>query len=290
MSDPLLPADWMDWVRLNVSRGCTRESMVALIVQGGFDEALAHAAIDQASGIEGGPRLPTAAPRPRPQPRVDGNTVMVEGHAIRVALELEKPQVVVYENLLSDAECSALIALADQRLSRSTVVDDDSGGLKEHVDRTSAGGFFARGENEVVSAVEARIAALLDWPVSHGEGLQVLRYTVGGEYKPHFDFFDADKPGGVAHMAEGGQRVGTLIMYLSDVDAGGATHFPKLGLHVRPRRGSAVYFENTDARGAVISNSLHAGAPVVAGVKYIATKWLRERVYGAAEPGTTQSP
>ena len=58
---------------------------------------------------------------------------------------------------------------------------------------------------------------------------------------------------------------------------------------MRPQRGSAVYFENTDARGAVIQNSLHAGAPVVAGVKYIATKWLRERVYGAAEPGTTQS-
>jgi prolyl 4-hydroxylase len=273
-----------------VSRGCTRESMVALIVQGGFSEAQAHGAIDEVKGIASPQRLPSAAPRPRPQPRTDGNTVTVEGHAVRIAFEVERPQVVVYEELLSADECSALIALADQRLARSTVVDDDSGGLKEHVDRTSAGGFFARGENELVAAVEARIAALLNWPVSHGEGLQVLRYAVGGEYKPHFDFFDADKPGGVAHMAEGGQRVGTLIMYLSDVDAGGATSFPKLGLHVRPRRGSAVYFENTDARGAVVPNSLHAGSPVVAGVKYIATKWLRERAYGAAEPGTTQSP
>jgi len=49
---------------------------------------------------------------------------------------------------------------------------------------------------------------------------------------------------------------------------------------VRPRRGSAVYFENTDARGAVLPNSLHAGAPVLSGVKYIATKWLREHAYG----------
>jgi len=289
MSEQALPDDWMDWVRLNVSRGCTRESMVALIVQGGFREDLAHLAIDEASGSSGGPRLPTEAPRPRPQPRTEANTVLVDGRAIRVALEVERPQVVVYDGLLDEAECTALIALADSRLARSTVVDDDNGGLKEHVDRTSAGGFFQRGENELVARVEARIEALLGWPASHGEGLQVLRYGVGGEYKPHFDFFDADKPGGVAHMAEGGQRVATLVMYLSDVEAGGATSFPKLGLHVRPCRGSAVYFENTDARGAVIPNSLHAGAPVVAGVKYIATKWLRERVYGAVEPGPTQS-
>ncbi len=281
MSDQL-PEDWMAWVRLNVSRGCTRESMVEMIVQGGHTEALAHSAIDEASGVASGPRLPTQAPHPRPQPRVSGNTVDVDGHAIRVALEVERPHVVVYDGLLSDAECSALIAMADQRLSRSTVVDDDSGGLKEHVDRTSAGGCFARGENPLVTAIEARIATLLNWPVSHGEGLQVLRYTVGGEYKAHFDFFDADKPGGAVHLAQGGQRVGTLIMYLSDVDAGGATHFPKLGLHVRPRRGSAVYFENTDPRGAVLPNSLHAGAPVLGGVKYIATKWLRERPYGSS--------
>ena len=279
MSDPL-PEDWMAWVRLNVSRGCSRESMVEMIVKGGFAEALAHQAIDDVTGVPGAPRLPTQAPRPHPQPLVDGNTVVVDGRAIRVALEVERPQVVVYDNLLDEAECTALIALADQRLSRSTVVDDDSGGLKEHVDRTSAGGFFACGETPLVSAVEARIAALLNWPVSHGEGLQVLRYTAGGEYKAHFDFFDADTPGGAVHLAQGGQRVGTLVMYLSDVEAGGATHFPKLGLHVRPRRGSAVYFENTDARGAVLPNSLHAGAPVLSGVKYIATKWLREHAYG----------
>ena len=127
MSDAL-PEEWMNWVRLNVSRGCSRESMVELIVQGGFEEALAHRAIDDVSGVPPGQRLPTLAPRPRPQPRVATNTVEVAGRAIRVAMEVERPHVVVYDGLLDEAECRALIEMADQRLERSTVVDDANAG------------------------------------------------------------------------------------------------------------------------------------------------------------------
>ena len=280
-----LSPDWWAWVQLNVSRGCTRESMVTMMVQGGIDEDLAHQAIDDASGQGAGERLPTLAPHPRPQPRTDANRVEVNGRAVRVAVEVDHPHVVVYEGLLTESECEALIRLADERLAHSTVVDDDHGGLMRHADRSSSGAFFAIGETELVASIDERIAALVAWPVTHGEGLQVLRYPPGGEYKAHFDYFDPDKPGSAAHMARGGQRVGTLVMYLSEVDVGGATHFPKLGLHVRPQRGAAVYFENSNSRGELLPGSLHAGAPVVRGVKYIATKWLRERPYGQILPG-----
>jgi prolyl 4-hydroxylase len=283
MDEPLAE-DWQAWVRLNVARGCSRESMVEAMVQGGIAEELAHRSIDEASGVAAGVRMPTQAPRPRPSPRVEANRIELDGLVIRVAMEVDRPHVVVYEDLLDAAECSALVALADQRLARSTVVDDAHGGLTQHADRRSTGAFFTLGENELVARIEARIAALLTWPVSHGEGLQVLRYDVGDEYKAHFDYFDPDKPGSAVHLARGGQRVGTLVMFLGDVDTGGATHFPKLGLHVRPQRGTAVYFENADSRGAVLPNSLHAGAPVMRGVKYIATKWLRERAFGEPSP------
>ena len=126
----------------------------------------------------------------------------------------------------------------------------------------------------MVAAIEARIARLLGWPLENGEGLQVLRYGPGAEYKPHYDYFDPAEPGTASILARGGQRVATLIMYLQEPDQGGATVFPDLRLQVVPRRGSAVFFSYSQAHPC--SQSLHGGMPVLAGEKWIATKWLRE--------------
>lgn len=63
------------------------------------------------------------------------------------------------------------------------------------------------------------------------------------------------------------------------MEEGGSTSFPNIGLQVQPKKGSAVFFANTDAQRRPDQQTLHAGDPVVSGVKYIATKWLREREY-----------
>ena len=56
----------------------------------------------------------------------------------------------------------------------------------------------------------ARIAALVNWPVVNGEGLQVLHYRPGAEYKPHHDYFDPAQPGMAAVLRRGGaEPVGT---------------------------------------------------------------------------------
>lgn len=55
--------------------------------------------------------------------------------------------------------------------------------------RTSYGMFFERGESDVLRRVESRLSAATMIPVGHGEGVQVLRYQNGQEYKPHFDYF-----------------------------------------------------------------------------------------------------
>jgi hypothetical protein len=65
---------------------------------------------------------------------------------------------------------------------------------------------------------DVRLATLVDWPLSHGEGLQVLRYQVGGQYRPHFDYFPRSGAASPAHLAQGGQRIGTVIVYLNDVE------------------------------------------------------------------------
>ena len=75
-------------------------------------------------------------------------------------------------------------------------------------------------------------------------------------------------------MRRGGQRVATVVMYLNEPDGGGATVFPDAGFECLPVRGNAVFFNYGRAHPS--SRSLHAGAPVLSGEKWIATKWLRE--------------
>lgn len=68
-----------------------------------------------------------------------------------------------------------------------------------------------------------------------------------------------------------------MIVYLNDVEEGGETVFPTLGLSVVPRRGCGLYFEYTNSQRQVDQKTLHAGAPIVRGEKWVLTKWMRER-------------
>jgi prolyl 4-hydroxylase len=149
--------------------------------------------------------------------------------------------------------------------------------------RTSSGTHFERGESELIGRIEQRISEPTGHPVENGEPIQVLHYTPGAEYKPHFDYFDPAQPGNETVLAMGGQRVATLLMYLNDVEAGGSTVFPSIGLDLLPRRGSAVSFAYTSESEETDARTLHGGSPVVTGEKRIATKWLRQRRYGGPD-------
>ena len=116
--------------------------------------------------------------------------------------------------------------------------------------------------------------ALLDWPVENGEGLQILRYGPGAQYKPHYDYFDPERPGTQSILKRGGQRVGSLVMYLNTPRCGGATTFPDVKFEVAAIKGNAVFFSYD--RPHPMTRTLHGGAPVIEGEKWVATKWLRE--------------
>ena len=196
---------------------------------------------------------------------------------VTVLMNMKLPRVIVLGGFLSDQECDQLIAMAGPRMARSETVDNITGGSEVNVARTSRGMFFERTETDVIARVERRIAALLDWPLENGEGLQVLHYKPGAEYKPHYDYFDPVHPGSAPILKRGGQRVGTVLMYLNTPVKGGGTTFPDVGLEVAPIKGNAVFFSYD--RAHVNTKSLHGGAPVIEGEKWVATKWLREREF-----------
>jgi prolyl 4-hydroxylase len=108
-------------------------------------------------------------------------------------------------------------------------------------------------------------------PIEHAEGLQVLHYGPGQEYKAHYDFFGQNSP------AARNNRISTLIIYLNDVEEGGETVFPLLQLEVKPKRGSALYFEYFYRQQALNDLTLHSSAPVVRGEKWVATQWMRRQ-------------
>jgi prolyl 4-hydroxylase len=217
--------------------------------------------------------LPVPVPVPEPMPL--GNEVVLDGgdREVQVVASLRDPRVVVLAGVLSDSECDELVALARERLERSLTFGPDGAGATSDR-RTSEGMFFERDENELCRRIEARLSRLLDWPVERGEGIQVLRYAHGGEFRPHNDYFDPPVPGATRQLADGGQRVATVIMYLASPVRGGATVFTAAGLQVAPVKGNAVFFSYD--RPAAVSGTLHAGSPVLDGEKWAATKWLRE--------------
>jgi prolyl 4-hydroxylase len=117
-------------------------------------------------------------------------------------------------------------------------------------------------------------------PATHGETLQGQRYTQGQDYKVHCDYFPANADYWQAMRTSGGQRTWTAMIYLSSVEAGGETHFPMCEFMIPPVEGMVLIWNNMDRDGAPNRSSLHAARPVERGVKYVVTKWFRERPWG----------
>ena len=191
-----------------------------------------------------------------------------------IIISMSNPRVVVLSNFLSSEECDSLIEAASPQLARSEAFVPETGGNAIHSARTSRGMFFQRAQNELVARIEARIAALTHWPIENGEGLQLLHYGPGEEYKPHYDYFDPAHAGSATVLKRGGQRVATVIMYLITPHLGGETTFPDLNLLVSPIKGNALFFSYD--RPHASTRTLHGSVPVMQGEKWVATKWLRE--------------
>lgn len=281
------------WIIEQSSAGCMPEAVLEAMVKSGWQADVAEAALEQTlrdhlqklgAGRAAAPapsqataretatvRVPEVALAGSPR-RLDAGDRMVD-----VILSVTQPRVVVLGGLLSDEECDALIEAARPRLARSLTVQTATGGEELNPDRTSNGMFFTRGESPLIQRVESRIARLVNWPVEHGEGMQVLNYQVGAEYKPHYDYFDPSEPGTPTILKRGGQRVATVVMYLNEPARGGGTTFPDIGLEVAPVRGNAVFFSYNRPHPGTLT--LHGGAPVLEGEKWVATKWMRERVF-----------
>ena len=181
------------------------------------------------------------------------------------------PWILEFDDFLTSAEADALVAAAGQRFEQSRFLGDDKVGA-EGLPRTSTTAWCnvpACLDDATFVAVRARISALVGVPWEHSEHLQVLRYEEGQFYREHHDQI-------APRDSAWGPRLYTFFMYLSDVEAGGATNFTRLGVAVHPRKGRAILWPSvldadlhtTDER------TYHEALPVERGTKFAANFWV----------------
>lgn len=283
MSEHTLSAQFRHWLIGQARAGAGADQLIAPLLDAGWAVEAASSAVDAVlrahlAGQAADTHLPPAVPVPTPFGPGSAAQLSVDGQLVQVLAGSLQPRVVLLGNLLSAAECSALIDTARPRLRRSATFNASTGANEAHRSRTSDSTYLPAACTPLVARIEQRMATLLGWPLDHAEPLQVLHYGPGAEYQPHYDYFDPDGAGAEAALRHGGQRVATLICYLNTPLRGGATTFPDAGLEVAAVRGNAVFFSYERAHPC--TRTLHAGAPVIEGEKWVLTRWLRERRFG----------
>lgn len=180
----------------------------------------------------------------------------------------DSPMIHALPGLLTAPECDLLATLSDRRLRPALIFHEGQKRfVADPVRDSDAAGFPIVSEWPAVHAINRRLAAVSGTIVEQGETLQVLRYRPGQQYRPHLD----------AVPGLTNQRSLTLLVYLNDDYQGGETHFTRLPLTHRGRKGDGLLFANTLPDGRPDPMSEHAGLPVQSGIKLIASRWIRQR-------------
>lgn len=220
-------------------------------------------------------------PAPADEENPDKMRLRKQGRRVRERLaenpaiykvKVDKAEVWALGNFLSAEECDRLIAMIDAVAKPSSAFDVDySTGY-----RTSYSGDVDP-DDPFVMRIQRRIDDLIGVDPSYGETIQGQRYLPGQQFQPHTDWFPANTPYWEQEKDRGGQRSITTMVFLNEVEEGGETDFPRLGISFTPKRGVLLIWNNADEEGRPNPWTIHAGTPVKKGVKHIITKWYRAR-------------
>jgi len=180
---------------------------------------------------------------------------------------------ILIQNLLTKDECQQIIDKVNNTFTRSTVVSENI----IDTTRTSETAWIPR-RDPMVQKLIHKAMELTGKPYENCEDIQVVRYTPGTYYRPHHDSCCEDNKSCKEFEKRGGQRVGTLLLYLNDDFTQGQTHFPELDLKLRADPGSAIFFLPMSGN-ACHPKALHAGLPIESGTKYVCNIWVREDTF-----------
>ncbi|XP_054165484.1 prolyl 4-hydroxylase subunit alpha-1-like [Oppia nitens] len=195
---------------------------------------------------------------------------------IKVEEAFKRPQIVIFHDFMSDYEIEVVKSLSEPKLKRATVQNSVTGNLETAKYRISKSAWLTNREHPVVQRITQRISAITGLELSTAEELQVVNYGIGGHYEPHFDFARREEKDAFKSLGTG-NRIATWLNYMSNVEAGGATVFPHLGITLWPKKSTAAFWYNLHKSGDGDLLTRHAACPVLVGSKWVSNKWIHER-------------
>ena len=187
----------------------------------------------------------------------------------------ENPKILLIKGLLTKDEIDHVLQISEGRFKQSGIVTDK--GLNEPSSaRTSTTCMLLKNETAMVTNIENKLCAMVGKTSRELEPLQLVKYEVGEEYKPHYDYFPSGSPGSLSAIGNQGQRSMTFFVYLQKPEAGGQTFFPKLDLKISPEPGDAIFWFDLDENAKENPLTEHGGLPVEKGTKIAMNVWFRE--------------
>lgn len=186
------------------------------------------------------------------------------------------PLAVLFKNVVSDAEIEVVKSLASPKLKRATVQNSKTGELEHANYRISKSAWLKGEEHPVIARINRRIEDFTGLNQATSEELQVANYGLGGHYDPHFDFARKEEKNAFKNLNTG-NRIATVLFYMSQPEKGGATVFNHLGTAVFPSKNDALFWYNLKRSGDGDLRTRHAACPVLLGVKWVSNKWIHER-------------
>jgi prolyl 4-hydroxylase len=190
------------------------------------------------------------------------------------------PRIFTVDEFVSPGEGAHLMTLAAINLQPAQADTRDRLSQEHSAFSGEAATFHTALCDPVVRNLERRIGAAFALPPSHVEPVSVLRYQGGDLYQAHVDYFDAARLARNREIGDlAGQRVASFLVYLRAPEAGGETHYLKIDRKIAGRERMALCHFNCDARGEPDPMTLHAGAPVTKGEKWLARTTLREKSF-----------
>jgi len=280
-------AEATSWLIRAAAAGNMRASMqLAMLVPADADHSGERLALAQAAAAAGEPiarafvaQWPAVPVEPsldwervRARVRLPHQRPLPEAH-----LRSQAPRIAAWPGLFTRDECIYVALKGLPLLRPARVATSDGGSTVDPVRSNDAAKFGLLEADVVMQSLDVRVAAALGHPPENGEGFALLRYEPGQQYLPHCDWIDPQRPATRPDLDRWGQRIATCVVYLNEGFEAGATEFPLLGLGFRGGVGDALAWDNVRPDGTVDPLTVHAGRPPAGGVKFLLSKWTRDR-------------
>lgn len=290
--------EWIDWINLNIARGCDKNGIYKILIDEGFDPTEIEKNMSYSPDININTMVNPLANNSQAKQKKQSegfigwlinffsgkkkeipfagvlpSTQIFIPNAERVNSELA--EMYLLPNFLTRVECEKITETIKSKLRPSTIANKDEPDEKFRTSSTCDLGIIG---DVFIEEIDQRICKTLGINASYSEIMQGQYYTENQEFKSHTDYFEGDAF--EEYASNEGQRTYTFMVYLNDVDEGGETDFEKIGKKIQPQQGMAVIWNNLNPDGSINPNTMHRAHPVVSGHKSIITKWFRSRGKG----------